>query len=142
MKNAISTMMKIAQTMALNSTCSRLAVGCVITDFKDIILSTGYNGVPSGVMHCEDEDKVHKPGHCPCLHAEQNAITHCIGLDYRIPKKVYITHSPCLSCTKLLIAAGVKEIYYHKAYRGLEETQQFANEMIATRCSLDRFEQV
>ena len=57
-----------------------------------------------------------EPGNCGCLHAENNAIT---KLDYNDPvrKRMYLTHSPCVTCAKLIINAGVSEVVFHEMYR-------------------------
>ena len=81
-----TTMIAIAQILAQRATCSKLAVGCVLTDRQGRILATGYNGVPRGCPHCID---VPCPGAnapagadlCEAVHAEQNALLQCKDID-------------------------------------------------------------
>lgn len=112
--------MGIAEMVSLRSTCLRLSVGCVLT-LDNRILTTGYNGSPSGLPHCTDIGCLMEEGHCiRTSHAEQNAIVQ--GARYGIPLRgctVYITHFPCLTCAKLLISVGIKKLYYHTVYDSL-----------------------
>lgn len=107
--------MEMAQIWATNSYCKRRQVGALIVKDK-MIISDGYNGTPSGFENvCEDENGVTKPY---VLHAEANAIT-------KIAKSgnsaegatLYITASPCLECSKLIIQSGIKRVVYHDPYR-------------------------
>lgn len=107
--------MEMAHIWATNSYCKRRQVGALIVKDK-MIISDGYNGTPSGFENvCEDENGVTKPY---VLHAEANAIT-------KIAKSgnsaegatLYITASPCLECSKLIIQAGIKRVVYHDEYR-------------------------
>lgn len=107
--------MEIAQVVASRSTCARRAVGAVIVDEGNRILSTGYNGVPAGVHHCTH---THCPGAnapsgqgldlCQALHAEQNAIARL--QDVRSAHTLYCTTAPCMSCTKLIAATPIQRI--------------------------------
>jgi dCMP deaminase len=99
-------MLDIASTLAQRGTCKKLEVGCVITDDKDRILGTGYNGNPRGMRHCIDvpcsgADAPRGSDLCEAVHAEQNALLQVHDPD-KI-SKVYVTHSPCMRCTKLLL---------------------------------------
>lgn len=105
----------MAQVWAKNSYCKRRQVGALIVKDK-MIISDGYNGTPSGFENvCEDEDGLTKPY---VLHAEANAIT-------KVAKSgnssdgatLYVTASPCLECSKLIIQAGIKRVVYHDEYR-------------------------
>ncbi|NPV59186.1 MAG: cytidine deaminase [Actinobacteria bacterium] len=117
--------MSIAWQVATRSTCLRRRVGCVIVLEKRIV-STGYNGAPSGLPHCEDvgcvrEDRGIASGErhelCRGLHAEQNAIIQAAlhGTAVR-GGSVYCTHKPCVLCTKMLINAGIRQVYYAEGY--------------------------
>jgi len=109
--------LELAKMISKRSTCLRLSVGAVLTDIKGIILSVGYNGSPSGLPHCNKTnclDLIPKP--CRALHAEINSIIHS-SVDFRLPKIMFLTHSPCFSCAKILIAFGVKELYFLERYR-------------------------
>jgi len=117
--------MEIAKAMAKLSTCSRLQVGSVIVSQDNRILSTGYNGRPSGVVHCV-EDNIEGDSHfCLCVHAEMNAISFLDGTN-REPKSVYVTAFPCDACLKLLAASNVKTIYYADPYRYFDSSIQIA----------------
>ena len=114
-------MMIIAQTCALRSTCLRRFVGAVIVDAYRHILSTGYNGVASRVPHCIDHPcpGAFKPSgtgldSCQAIHAEQNAIAHCRSLSRAY--SIYTTTRPCASCTKALLATPVQRIIFLHDY--------------------------
>ena len=125
--------MELAQVVAKRSNCSRRHVGAVVMR-NNHILSTGYNGTPHGVKNCF-------AGGCPrcagttksgshleeCLgvHAEQNAI--CQAALYGISLEgatVYITLSPCLTCAKLMINAGISEVVYDGQYEFLDTVKR------------------
>jgi dCMP deaminase len=105
--------MVYANLIAGSSTCERLKVGCVITSFDlEQIYAIGINGNAKKLKNKCDGEEV---GKCGCVHAENNAL---IKVGIRDPKKVvFITHSPCLSCAKLIINSGASYVYYAKAYR-------------------------
>jgi dCMP deaminase len=109
--------MEIARTVATRATCPRASVGAVLTrDHR--ILTTGYNGAPRGVAHCDEAGCIMVHDHCQrATHAEANAIVqgalHGVGL---AGATAYCTHEPCVNCTKLLISAGVERIVYAIAY--------------------------
>jgi len=107
--------LKMADIWAQNSYCKRRQVGALIVKDK-MIISDGYNGTPSGFENvCEDEDNKTKPY---VLHAEANAIT-------KVAKSgnssdgatLYVTSSPCLECSKLIIQAGIKRVVFTENYR-------------------------
>ncbi len=107
-----------AQLLAMRSTCERLKVGATIVRDKRVIAG-GYNGSVSGDVHCIDEGCYVVDEHCVrTIHAEMNAILQCAK--FGIPTQgaaVYVTHFPCLQCTKMLLQAGISQIYYLKDYR-------------------------
>lgn len=107
-----------AVILALRSTCSRLSVGATIVRDRRIIAG-GYNGSVSGDVHCIDEGCYLVDGHCiRTIHAEMNAILQCAK--FGVPTAdavIYVTHFPCLQCTKMILQAGIKKIYYLKDYR-------------------------
>ncbi len=110
--------MKIAEDVAVRSTCDRAAVGAVLVKDKHII-STGYNGSPAGLEHCDDVGHLMIEGHCVrTVHAEVNAIIQAavFGLATR-DAVCYVTHFPCLNCTKMLINARISKLIYRNAYR-------------------------
>lgn len=101
--------MGVAKVMAKQSTCLRKKVGCVITDPNGHILSTGYNGAPTGHDHCTTSTCVTKET-CDAIHAEQNAIARL-----REPKEawiLYCTTRPCLACQKLISATAIQRVVY------------------------------
>lgn len=107
--------MKLAHIMATRSTCKRLQVGTVITslDYRKV-LAVGYNGNASSLPNqCDTE----VPGQCGCLHSEENAVINCDS-PRNVEKIVFVTHNPCVMCSKRLINLGnVKKIYYANEYR-------------------------
>lgn len=109
--------MELAQVVAKRSTCNRRSVGAVLVRDKRI-LTTGYNGSPPGQPHCTDEGCLMVDNHCVrAIHAEQNAIIQAAlhGIDLR-GSTCYVTSSPCVHCSKMLIAAGIKRIVYLESY--------------------------
>ena len=117
--------MEIAQVVSKRSTCLRRSVGAVLVKDKQI-LSTGYNGTPKGLPHCEEvgclRQQLHVPSGqnhelCRGIHAEQNAViqaaVHGSSTD---GATIYCTHQPCVVCTKILINAGIKRIVYANPY--------------------------
>ena len=113
--------MRIAHEVATRSTCPRLAVGAVVVRDRRI-LTTGYNGSPSGMPHCEDVGCLIRvvDGRESCqrtLHAEQNAIIQAAyhGVSVR-NSLIYCTHQPCLLCVKMVMNAGIQEVRYVGAY--------------------------
>ncbi len=117
--------MDIASLVARRSTCLRRAVGAVIVK-EHRILTTGYNGAPAGIRHCAQvgclrETMNIKSGQrhelCRGIHAEQNAIIQAAY--HGIPicgASLYCTNLPCAICTKMLINAGIVEIFYQQGY--------------------------
>ena len=111
--------------LSLRSTCSRLSVGATIVKDKRIA-SGGYNGSIKGDEHCIDVGCKVVEGHCVrTIHAEINAILQCskfgVGTE---GATIYVTHFPCLNCTKSIIQAGIKEICYANDYRNNEYARE------------------
>lgn len=111
--------MNLAITVSERGTCDRAYVGCVIVNEDNRIVTTGYNGSIKGNPHCDDIGHTMRDGHCiATIHAEMNALLYCAKEGISVKGcKAYVTHFPCLNCTKSLIQAGIKEIYYKEAYR-------------------------
>lgn len=113
--------LRMARIWAENSYCQRRKVGALLV--KDqMIISDGYNGTPSGFENiCEDGNGVTKSY---VLHAEANAITKVARIGNSSEgSTLYITASPCLECSKLIIQAGIKRVVFNDLYRitdGLE----------------------
>jgi dCMP deaminase len=130
--------MTITRQVAERSTCLRAKVGAVIVRDKNI-LATGYNGSPAGLPHCLDEGCLVYRSTTPsgeieencfrCIHAEINAIAQAAknGASIR-DGDIYITHTPCIHCFKVLINTGIKRIFYEKPYKleTLAELRQYA----------------
>jgi dCMP deaminase len=117
--------MGMAKLAATRSSCLRRAVGAVLVKDRRL-LATGYNGVPSGVTHCEVvgclRERLNVPSGerhelCRGLHAEQNAIIQAAyhGVSIR-GAHLYCTNLPCIICAKMLINAGVRRIIYLEGY--------------------------
>ena len=107
--------MRMARTWAENSYCQRRKVGALLV--KDqMIISDGYNGTPSGFENCcEDANNVSLPY---VLHAEANAITKVARSNNSSEgATLYVTASPCMECSKLIIQAGIKRVVYGEEYR-------------------------
>ena len=106
--------MRMARTWSENSYCVRRKVGAILV--KDqMIISDGYNGTPSGFENiCEDENNVSKPY---VLHAEANAITK-VARSHNNSEgaTIYVTTSPCIECSKLIIQAGIVRVVYSEEY--------------------------
>lgn len=115
--------MTIAELVSKRSTCLRRQVGCILVKDKRI-LSTGYNGAPSGISHCEEVGCLREdipPGErhelCRGLHAEQNAIIQAATFGVNITgSTLYSTHQPCSVCAKMLVNAGIKKIIIKEGY--------------------------
>lgn len=106
-------MMDLAFKLSERSTCSRLQVGCVITNREmTSIEGMGYNG---GARKQKNECESLEPGKCGHLHAEINAL---IKADYSIKdKKVFVTTVPCRMCAKALVNGDIREVFFAKPYR-------------------------
>ena len=107
--------LRMAEIWAENSYCRRRKVGALIVK-DNMIISDGYNGTPSGFENiCEDENNVSKPY---VLHAEANALTKVARSNNSSDgATLYITASPCLECSKLIIQSGIKRVVYGEEYR-------------------------
>ena len=117
--------MKIAEVVKERSTCLRNHVGAVLVKDKHII-STGYNGAPSGLPHCSEtgclREQLNVPSGerhelCRGVHAEQNAIIqaalHGVSTE---GATLYCTHSPCSVCAKMIINAKIRKVVYKRGY--------------------------
>lgn len=107
--------LRMATVWAENSYCTRRQVGALLVKDK-MIISDGYNGTPSGFENiCEDENNKTKPY---VLHAEANAITKVAKSNNSSDgATLYVTSSPCLECSKLIIQAGIKRVVFSESYR-------------------------
>ena len=106
---------RMARIWAENSYCERRKVGALLVKDK-MIISDGYNGTPAGFENiCEDENGVTKSY---VLHAEANAITKIAQSNNNSKDAtLYVTTSPCIECSKLIIQAGIKRVIFQELYR-------------------------
>ncbi len=118
-----------ASIAALRSTCTRLMVGAVIVR-ENRIIASGYNGSVADGTHCIDDGCYMVEGHCVrTVHAEANALLQCAK--FGVPTNettMYVTHFPCLQCTKQIIQAGVRHLYYEEDYRNQDLAIQLFKE--------------
>ena len=107
--------LRMARIWAENSYCKRRQVGALVVKDK-MIISDGYNGTPSGFENlCEDSNNVTHPY---VLHAEANAITKLARSNNNSDgSTLYVTASPCIECSKLIIQSGIKRVVYGEKYR-------------------------
>ena len=134
--------MKMAYLAASRSTCLRRQVGAVLVKEKHV-LSTGYNGPPKGLKHCDEtgclREQLGVPSGerheiCRGLHAKQNAIIQAAMFGVSIKDSVlYVTNTPCVVCAKMLINAGVTEIVYDGEYPDDLAMQMLAESTIKLR---------
>lgn len=119
--------LKICRVVAERSTCNRARVGAVIVRNR-MILATGYNGSPSGHPHCTDvgclvvtsqnSDGETEENCIRTIHAEINAIAQAAKNGVSIDgADIYITHSPCMQCLKVLLNTGIRRICFEKGYK-------------------------
>ncbi|MCL1943256.1 MAG: dCMP deaminase family protein [Candidatus Azobacteroides sp.] len=106
---------RMAKIWSENSYCIRRRVGALLVKDK-MIISDGYNGTPAGFENiCEDENNVTKPY---VLHAEANAITKIARSNNSSEgATLYVTASPCIECSKLIIQSGIRRVVYSEQYR-------------------------
>jgi len=113
--------MATALLMASRSSCDRLHVGCVMVSGgsqKNRIVAAGYNGFLPGASHTSRVRDGHEQA---TVHAEQNAVSDAARRGVPLEgATVYITHFPCINCAKILAAAGIKGIKYHRNYKNDE----------------------
>ncbi|MFA8433793.1 MAG: dCMP deaminase family protein [Marinifilaceae bacterium] len=110
--------LRMARIWAENSYCKRRQVGAILVKDK-MIISDGYNGTPSGFENvCEDENFKTKPY---VLHAEANAITKVAkSSNSSDGATLYVTASPCIECSKLIIQAGISRVVYSEPYHSTD----------------------
>lgn len=133
---------EIATLASTRSTCIRRKVGAVIVR-DNMLLSTGYNGVPRGINHCTSQSCIRNVKNIPSgtqldiclgLHAEQNAIIHAakngINIDNSI---IYCTTFPCITCAKMIINCGINEVVYINDYDDDNSKKMLATANVKTR---------
>ena len=123
----IDAYMEVAKTFANLSSAQRLKVGAIVVK-DDRIISIGYNGMPSGWDNCcEDVVRQDEVGHTvlkskpEVLHAESNAIAKLAkSPESGDGASIFITHSPCIDCAKLIYQSGITTVYYEESYRSTQ----------------------
>lgn len=115
--------------LAMRSTCTRLMVGATIVRDRRIIAG-GYNGSISGGAHCTEVGCYVVDNHCiRTIHAEMNALLQCAKFGVATEgAEMYVTHFPCVHCTKALIQAGIKKVYYAEDYKNHPYAEQLFSE--------------
>lgn len=138
----------ITRQVAERSTCKRAKVGAVIVRDKNI-LATGYNGSPAGLPHCTEVGCLIYESRTPSgeveencfrtIHAEINAIAQAAknGASIR-DADIYITHTPCIHCFKVVINTGIRRVFFEKPYKlpTIEELRQYTK-VTLTQVGLD-----
>ena len=116
---------EIVQVTSKRSPCHRLQVGCLLVKDNRIV-SQGYNGFLPGCPHNSIIKNNHEQA---TVHAEQNAICDCAKRGVSCEDSIaYITHYPCIICTRLLLASGIKEIKYIEDYKNDELVNHFCKQ--------------
>lgn len=111
--------MSIARIVATRSTCDRLEAGAVLVK-NNRIISTGYNGSPPGLPHCDEAGHLMEEGHCVrTIHGEHNSILQAATIPGASTEgsTMYTKYTFCIHCAKYIVAAGVKRVVYSKVYR-------------------------
>ncbi|HPV70350.1 MAG TPA: dCMP deaminase family protein [Candidatus Magasanikbacteria bacterium] len=114
--------MAMARITATRSNCDRLHAGAVLVKDKRII-ATGYNGAPPGLPSCDEVGHLLEDGHCVrTIHSEHNTLLQVARLQGASTEgtTLYTVSSPCIHCSKYLVAAGVKRVVYGQIYRNPE----------------------
>lgn len=117
--------MEIVELIKTRSTCLRRQVGAIIVKDKRIV-STGYNGSPTGCKHCAElgclREELKVPSGqrhelCRAIHAEQNALVQAAYSGTSVKDgTIYVTNQPCILCAKMIINAGIKKVVYNGDY--------------------------
>lgn len=116
-------LMEMAWVVSKRGTCSRLQVGAIVSRDGRVI-STGYNGAPAGLPHCDHIEEVQSdwpledPGCQIAEHAERNAIAFAARYGMALEgSELHTTHAPCLNCSRMIINSGIICVTYQKPYR-------------------------
>lgn len=111
--------MAIARIVSTRATCDRLHTGAVLVKDNRIV-STGYNGAPPALEHCDDAGHLLEEGHCVrTIHGEHNALLQAAVVGGASTKgaTLYTLYSPCIHCAKYTAAAGITRVVVGKIYR-------------------------
>ena len=124
---------EIVQVTSKRSPCSRLKVGCLLVKDHRII-SQGYNGFLPGCAHKSVIRDSHEQA---TVHAEQNALCDCAKRGVSCKDSIaYITHYPCIICTRLLLASGISEIRYIHDYKNDNLVTYFFDQLKVSVCKI------
>jgi dCMP deaminase len=140
----IKAYMDTAKIFADLSHARRLHVGAIVVK-DDRIISIGYNGMPAGWdNNCEEVIEQHEDGgqvlktKPEVLHAESNAIAKLArSNDSGLDADLFVTHSPCLECAKLILQSGIRRVYYGASYRSSDGIDFLAKSGISVEQILD-----
>ncbi len=126
--------MAMCRIVATRSTCDRLHTGAVLVKDSRII-STGYNGSPQGLQHCDDVGHLMEEGHCVrTVHGEHNALLQAAVMGSASTKgsTMYTLYTPCIHCAKYIVTAGITRVVYAQVYRNSTVLEYFAAAGVAT----------
>ena len=140
-RRRLSTFKRILKALEHSSTCAKIKVAAILIK-KGRIISTGWNGTPSSMKHCEDifkgkelglpgektklSEEHHKFAVHHEIHAEMNAIAFAARYGTKTQGATLIcSWSPCLECAKIVVAAGIKQVYYTNVYGRQPEGIEF-----------------
>ena len=126
--------MQMAADQSKLATCPRASVGALILSPGGRVISTGYNGAPPGHAHCNPCVMI--DGHCVnATHAEMNAILHA-GADLK-GCTLYVTHFPCLHCSRAIAQVGIRRVVYLREYRSDDRPVDFLEGIEVERLKLE-----
>jgi dCMP deaminase len=114
--------LQLLNLVALRSTCVRRAVGAIIVSYEHQVLSTGYNGVPRHLNHCDEspcagaDDPSGDTRRCEAVHAEVNAVLQCHRLD--LAHTMYVSCAPCFECAKMICNTPIQRVVSLTDYPG------------------------
>ena len=130
--------LRMAFSVASRATCDRLHAGCVVAKDNRII-STGYNGSLPKADHCDNIGHLLHDEHCVrTAHAESNAIASAARMGVITDGAcAYVTHTPCWNCIKVLVMAGIKQIYFVNVYESAQMTHPVGMEKILRQASVE-----
>lgn len=110
-------LMSMAIVASQRGTCSRLRVGAIVSR-RGRIISTGYNGAPSGLAHCEHWDDTPETSCTIAEHAERNAIAFAARYGVALEgAEMHTTHAPCIDCARSIINSGIQIVKFKIPYR-------------------------
>ena len=118
--------MKICDVVSERATCNRRKVGAVLVSSGDRIISTGYNGSPKGLPHCDDAGHLIVDNHCVrTIHAEMNAILEAKNKVDIVGSTMYVNTTPCDKCILSIIQVGVSNVIFRGEYTSADSLVSF-----------------